>query len=142
MCLIVSRAIGLRTPRAATAETARASAFGEGGALIRFCGDPPPFCGVPGTLLGLLGAGGVELTVPGRWALGTGGVMSFRSGERTPGPLLAGGTTSRGAGRSTDTGLWPRLAVRPVGVLALIGSRALPKVSTPVFDRIKTLWFG
>ena len=50
----------------------------------RFCGDAPPFCGVPGTLLGLLGAGGVELTVPGRWALGTGGVMSFRSGERTP----------------------------------------------------------
>ena len=50
----------------------------------RFTGDPP-FCGVPGTLLGLLGAGGVELTWPGRLALGTGGVISFRSGERTPG---------------------------------------------------------
>ena len=113
----------------ATAETALASAFGDGGALILDIGEEteppflpfffrspglftgatgaPPLCGVPGRLLGLFGAGGVEHTVPGRFALGTGGVISFRSGERTP---VAGGTTSRGAGRSTDTGLWPLLA--------------------------------
>lgn len=53
----------------------------------RFTGDPPlgvGVHGVPGTLLGLLGAGGVELTVPGTLMRGTGGVISFRSGERAP----------------------------------------------------------
>lgn len=88
---------------AGTAETALANAFGDGGALIRFTGDPP-FCGVPGTLLGLLGAGGVELTWPGRLALGTGGVIRgsghlFHWPEAPP-AVARGGAPTRGSGRA------------------------------------------
>ena len=39
------------------------------------------------------------------------GLLTTSNLQGVAGPVpLAGGTTSRGAGRSTDTGLWPRLA--------------------------------
>lgn len=38
------------------------------------------------------------------------GLLTTSNLQGVAGPVpLAGGTTSRGAGRSTDTGLWPRL---------------------------------
>mmetsp|Transcript_116838 Transcript_116838/g.277567 ORF Transcript_116838/g.277567 Transcript_116838/m.277567 type:complete len:340 (+) Transcript_116838:682-1701(+) len=111
----------VRAGEAGITATALAPTLGEGGALIRVLGDVTEVGLAPGALVtelrslrsprslgALRSLRSVMLRSGGPWGVltplfgnGAGGGTSFRSMRGLPPPSLPGGTTSRGAGRST-----------------------------------------